>query len=236
MPEAPRSQRTNEVADGENRIANVSLRNFRFGGTKDAARAAANLLSQANVMTTVDLYVRATRSTLRIIDGVPRDRWHAPTPCSEWDAMQVANHIIGENLWAAELVQGKTVDQVGDKLDGDLTEDDPAAAYRRSVAVAQVVVEAPGAAEATCHLSFGDYSGADYASQLFMDTLIHGWDIAKGTGQDTDLDAELVSACLPIAQGLTRQFRGAGVFGEDLSAEADRDPQTKLLALVGRRP
>ncbi len=189
-------------------------------------------------MTTVDLYVRAMRSTLRIIDGVPRDRWHAPTPCSEWDAMQVANHIIGENLWAAELFQGKTVDQVGDKLDGDLTEDDPAAAYRRSVAVAQAVVEAPGAAEATCHLSFGDYSGADYASQLFMDTLIHGWDIAKGTGRDTDLDldAELVSACLPIAQELTRQFRGAGVFGEDLSAEADRDPQTKLLALVGRRP
>jgi uncharacterized protein (TIGR03086 family) len=85
--------------------------------------------------------------------------------------------------------------------------------------------------QATCHLSFGDYSGADYASQLFMDTLIHGWDIARGTGQDTHLDPDLVSACLPIAQDLTRQFRGAGVFGEDLSTAADRDPQTMLLAL-----
>ena len=90
--------------------------------------------------------------------------------------------------------------------------------------------------EATCHLSFGDYSGADYAGQLFMDLLIHGWDIARGTGQDTRLDPELVARCLPIADALTRQFRTAGVFGEDLPVMDGADQQTKLLALVGRRP
>ena len=186
-------------------------------------------------MTTGELYARAMGSTLRIVDGVSADRWHASTPCTDWDASQVANHLIGENLWAAELLQGKTIDQVGSALDGDLTGGDPAAAYRRSVEAARQAVEAPGAMEATCHLSFGDYSGADYASQLFLDTLIHGWDIAKGTGQDTRLDAELVSACLPIAQELTRQFRSAGVFGDDLPVGTNADPQTRLLALVGRR-
>jgi len=88
--------------------------------------------------------------------------------------------------------------------------------------------------QAICHLSFGDYSGADYAAQLFMDALIHGWDIAKGTGQNTRLDPELVAACHPIAEELTRQFRQAGVFGEDLPVSADADPQTRLLALLGR--
>lgn len=88
----------------------------------------------------------------------------------------------------------------------------------------------------TCHLSFGDYSGADYAGQLFMDTLIHGWDIAKGTGQETRIDAQLISACLPIAEVLTRQFREAGVFGQNLPVSEDADQQTKLLALLGRRP
>jgi uncharacterized protein (TIGR03086 family) len=174
-------------------------------------------------------------STQRIIESVPADRWDASTPCSEWDARQVANHLIGENLWAVELFQGKTVEQIGNALDGDLTGADPALAYRRSVEVTRKAVEAPGAMEATCHLSFGDYSGADYASQLFMDTLIHGWDIAKGTGQDTRLDPELVSACFPVAEEITRQFRAAGVFGEELPVPADADAQTRLLALVGRR-
>ena len=159
-----------------------------------------------------------------------------PRPALSGTPRQVANHIIGENLWAAELFQGKTVGEVGTALDGDLTGDDPAAAYRRSVEVARKALEAPGAMEATCHLSFGDYSGADYASQLFMDTLIHGWDIAKGTGQDVRLDAELVARCMPIAEEFTRKFRAAGVFGDDLPVAEGADQQTKLLALVGRRP
>src|SRR6195256_1451595 len=153
-------------------------------------------------MTNGQLYARAMMATLRVIDQVSPDRWHSPTPCTEWDARQVANHIIGENLWAAELFQGKTVAEVGTALDGDLTGDDPASAYRQSVEAARQAVEAPGAMEATCPLSFGDYSGADYASQLFMDTLIHGWDIATGTGQKIRMDAELVAHCVPIAEVL----------------------------------
>jgi uncharacterized protein (TIGR03086 family) len=182
-----------------------------------------------------DLYVKAMTATRRYVDGVRADQWHAPTPCTEWDVKQVANHIIGENLWAGELYQGKTIGEVGSKLDGDLTGADPAAAYRNSATVASNVVTAPGAMEATCHLSFGDHSGADYAAQLFMDLLIHGWDLAKATGQDTRLDSELVAACMPVAQQLTSQFRSAGVFGEDLPVSPDADPQAKLLALLGRR-
>jgi len=89
--------------------------------------------------------------------------------------------------------------------------------------------------QTTCHLSFGDYSGSDYSAQLFMDTLIHGWDIASATGQDTRLDPELVDACLPIAEQLTSQFRSAGVFGENLPVDADASPQQRLLALLGRQ-
>jgi uncharacterized protein (TIGR03086 family) len=187
-------------------------------------------------VTNGQLYARAMMATLRIIDQVSPDRWHSPTPCTEWDAGQVANHIVGENLWAGELFRGKTVAQVGNALDGDLTGEDPAAAYRQSVEVARKAVAAPGAMEGTCHLSFGDCSGAEYAGQLFMDILIHGWDIAKATGQDTRLNAELVARCLPIADAFTRQFRATGVFGDDLPVMGNADQQTKLLALVGRTP
>lgn len=188
-----------------------------------------------NAATQGELYARAMSATRAYIDAVRDEQWHAPTPCSEWDVRQIVNHIIGENLWAGELYLGKTIAEVGITLDGDLSGDDPAAAYRRSVDVASAAALAPGAMEVTCHLSFGDYSGSDYAAQLFMDTLIHGWDVAKATGQRTDLEAEMVAACIPVAEQLTAQFRSAGVFCEDLAVSADADPQTRLLALVGRR-
>jgi uncharacterized protein (TIGR03086 family) len=187
------------------------------------------------VMTTGDLYIRAMNATGAYLDVVRGEQWLGPTPCSEWNVKQIADHLIGENLWAAELLRGRTIEEVGNGLDGDLAGDEPAAAYGASVRAASRAVSAPGAMEATCHLSFGDYAGSDYAAQLLLDTLIHGWDIAKATGQNTRLDPELVDACLPIAEPLTNQSRGAGVLGENLLVSSDADRQTRLLALVGRR-
>ena len=66
-----------------------------------------------------ELYVKAMAATQRSMDGVRADQWHAPTPNTEWDVKQVANHIIGENLWAGELLRGKTIAEVGNKFDGD---------------------------------------------------------------------------------------------------------------------
>jgi hypothetical protein len=68
-----------------------------------------------------------------------------------------------------------------------------------------------------------------------MHLLFHDWDIAMANGQDSRLAPAVVQACLPIAEQLTTQFRGAGVFGEILLVSADADQQPKLLALVGRR-
>ena len=160
---------------------------------------------------------------------------NAPTPCTEWDLRALVNHIAGENLWAAELFPGKTMADVGDALDGDVLGDDPIAMFNRSVAAAKAVVSAPGAVEATCHLSFGDYPGSEYAKQLFMDLLIHGWDVAKATGQDATLDPQLVEACYPVAEEAVAQFGQYGVFGTKVGVPADVSRQTSLLALVGRQ-
>jgi uncharacterized protein (TIGR03086 family) len=189
----------------------------------------------APTLSNADLYARAMEGTRAIVGAVRPDQWTAATPCTEWNVKQIVNHIVGENLWAVELLQGRTIADVGQRLDGDLAGDNPAAAYAASVGPATVACRTPGAMEATCHLSFGEYSGSDYTGQLFMDTLIHGWDIAQATGQATRLDPELVAACLPIAEHLTRQFRSAGIFGENLPVTSQADPQTRLLALAGRQ-
>jgi uncharacterized protein (TIGR03086 family) len=186
------------------------------------------------VLTTGDLYVQAMSATSAYLDTVRADQWERATPCTQWNARDIANHIIGENLWAVELLNGVSIAEVGKRLDGDLAGDDPAASYRASVRLAANACMTPDAMHTICHLSFGDYSGSAYVAQLLLDTVVHGWDIAKATGQDTRLDAGLVEACLPIAVQLTTQFRNAGVFGECLPFGPDADAQTTLLAIMGR--
>jgi uncharacterized protein (TIGR03086 family) len=186
-------------------------------------------------VTTGQLYARSMQQTERFIRNVRSEQWSDPTPCTEWTIRDVVNHIAGENLWAVEIFAGKTINEVGDRLNGDLVGSDPSGAYAGSVQPASAAAMNSGAMDATCHLSFGDFPGSEYAAQLFQDTLVHGWDIAVASGQDATLDADLVEACLPITERLAEEWRSAGIFGEKLDAGPAASPQARLLALLGRR-
>jgi uncharacterized protein (TIGR03086 family) len=75
-----------------------------------------------------------------------------------------------------------------------------------------------------------------YAGHRFIDVLIHGWDLAVATGQNTKLDADLVKACLAVVEPQAELLRGSGGFGDHVDVPEGADPQTRLLVLLGRRP
>ena len=81
---------------------------------------------------------------------------------------------------------------------------------------------------------FAVLRGETYAAHRFVDVLVHGWDLAKATGQDTRLDPELVQACLDVVEPEADIWREAGVFGAKPDLPAGADVQARLLALVGR--
>ncbi|MGW1602684.1 hypothetical protein ACWCQV_16825, partial [Streptomyces eurythermus] len=64
--------------------------------------------------------------------------------------------------------------------------------------------------------------------------LIHGWDIGRALEPDPRLPAALVDACLELFDSRPRMFAQWG-FAE-VAVEPGADPQTRLLALAGRRP
>jgi len=182
------------------------------------------------------LHRGALAATRPLVAGVAHDQWSAPTPADEWDVRALVNHIVTGNLWAAELAAGRTIADVGDRLDGDVLGDDPLAAYDSSAAAATAAFEAPGALDAPCAVSYGPVPGSVYAGHRFIDVLIHGWDLAKATGQDTTLDAGLVEACLAVVEPQVDMMRASGSFGPRVDIAPGADPQTHLLALLGRRP
>src|SRR5579859_7581591 len=101
---------------------------------------------RARAMTDIaELHARALDATGRIVDGVAADRWRAATPCVDWNARGLVNHLVAGNLWAAELAAGGTIDGAGSRLDGDLLGGDPAAAYAESASAAAAAFRRPGA-------------------------------------------------------------------------------------------
>jgi uncharacterized protein (TIGR03086 family) len=91
---------------------------------------------------------------------------------------------VSGNLWAAELTAGRTIDEVDDRLDGDVLGDDPLGAYDASATAAAAAFELPSTLDAPCAVSYGPVPGSVYAGHRFVDVLIHGWDVGIATGQD----------------------------------------------------
>ena len=177
---------------------------------------------------------QALSSTRRILAGVRTDQWAAPTPCPEWDVRALTNHIVAGNWWAAELAGGRTIADVGDRLDGDVLGDNAVDEYDLSAAAAMAAFERPGAMETPCAVSYGPVPGAVYCGHRIIDVLIHGWDLARATGQSADLDPELVDASLEIVRPQADLLVSSGAFAGGVAADAE-GPQAELLALLGRR-
>jgi uncharacterized protein (TIGR03086 family) len=130
--------------------------------------------------TVADWHTRALDATGRVVAGIPADRWQARTPCPEWDARGLVSHLVPGNWWAAELGAGVTIEQVVDRLDGDVLGADPAAPYAASARAASDVFRRPGALDAPCAVSYGPAAGTVHAGHRPIDVPIHGRDLAAG--------------------------------------------------------
>jgi uncharacterized protein (TIGR03086 family) len=170
-----------------------------------------------------------------LVEQVDDDQWDQPTPCTEWDVRHLVGHLVYENLWAPPLFEGQTIEQVGDRFEGDILGADPKAAWQQAHKGTLAAIEEDGAMERTVHLSWGDEKGEEYATQLLLDHVVHAWDLARGIGADDRMDPELVEQLYAQWKAREEMVRGAGVFGDQQPLPENADTQTKLLALFGRR-
>ena len=181
-----------------------------------------------------ELYRRSMELFGGLLRSVRDDQWSGPTPCTEWSVRDLANHVIGENRWVPPLMEGRTIADVGDALEGDLLGDDPAGEWDRAAKEAYAAVEEPSALERTVHLSFGDFPGRYYIAQVLSDHVIHAWDLARAIGASEELDPELVEFAYEELVPQFEQWRQGGAFGPKVEVAEEADLQTKLLAEAGR--
>lgn len=181
------------------------------------------------------LYHRTVDGWAARVDAVGTDQWAATTPCADWDVRTLVNHVVGEDLWTEPLVRGETIEEVGDRFDGDLLGDDPRGTATRAAGLASVAVAGALPAGKPVHLSYGDEALEEYVAQLAADHLVHGWDLAVATGGDTALDGDVVEAVAAWFSEREEMYREGGVIGPRVE-QAPGDAQSQLLAHFGRDP
>src|SRR4029077_16644711 len=128
-----------------------------------------------------------------------------PTPCASWKVRDLINHLVGGSYFFAASTNGEpSGDDAPDVASGDFR-----AAYDDGSAQAIAAFGAPGALERTVTVPFGQFPGAAWMALASTDTLPHAWDLAKATGQSTDLAPQLAEQLLAGARmAISDEIRG----------------------------
>ncbi|MCU0260025.1 MAG: TIGR03086 family metal-binding protein, partial [Ilumatobacteraceae bacterium] len=146
--------------------------------------------------------VAAARS---VLVNVGRDDLGRPSPCASWDVAGLINHLIGAQHYFAAAARGEApTGEAPDFAAGDYV----AAFDEVSTQTLQEFSQA-GFAERTVQMPFGPMPGAAVAGLAATDTVTHAWDLAKATGQSTDLAPELAEQLLASSRMMIQPaFRG----------------------------
>jgi uncharacterized protein (TIGR03086 family) len=186
-------------------------------------------------------YRRHADSFERKIAAVPPEQWSNPSPCREWDARDVVDHIVSMHavvLRPAGREPGRAPS----------VREDPLAAFQAARADVAAVLDDPELAGTECETPAGQMTiGRQIDEVVSEDLVLHGWDLARATGQDDTMDpddvARLWSITTAIPADLMEKYRtpgawgpGVEVYGPEVTVPESAPLQDRLLGLIGRDP
>ncbi|MDQ4068526.1 MAG: TIGR03086 family metal-binding protein [Actinomycetota bacterium] len=176
----------------------------------------------------------AARRMAKLVEGVPDDALGRSTPCRLYTVGDLLDHIAGAAL-AFRAAAVKRPLEGGPSGDASRL---PLDWRERIPGDVLALAEAWAAPEAWTGMTAAggvDLPG-DVAGVVALDELvIHGWDLAKATGQPAGYEGPELDA----VHGMVQQFRMSeieGLFGPPVPVPDDAPLLDRILGLAGRDP
>jgi len=178
----------------------------------------------------------AAAEAARVVTAVPEGTLNAPTPCSDWDLRTLLNHTILWTSYSAERrAHGESVDE--ELMNKDFTADPGFREdYARQIKKAVGAWSDPAAWAGTRNVMGAETPAADVGAMLLMEMALHGWDVARATGQDFSADDKTARALQDIVDAQAELFRKYQGFADAISPPAGASTFDRALALSGREP
>ncbi len=170
-----------------------------------------------------------------VVHGVPATSMDARTPCDEYDVRHLVSHLLGTTDAMRRVGAGDPLDrddpwgtrghEVGETWHDQLSE--------RLIAVADAWA-APEAWEGEA--MDGAMPREDVGDMAFLEVLLHGWDLARATGQELEVDDAAAQQAQELMDKHGETGRSMGAFGDQVQVGEDATPLDRVVAASGRDP
>jgi uncharacterized protein (TIGR03086 family) len=171
----------------------------------------------------------------RLAAGVTSGDMAGPTPCADWTVRQLVTHILELAVAfraAADKAPLDPHEATADIDDDGAWRDELDARLDRLVSAWQRPEAWTGMAEAG-----GVTMPAELTGMVAVDELVlHGWDLARATGQPFTCDDASLTAVQTFTGMMTSPEQRAGLFGPPVDVPSDASDLDRTVAQSGRDP
>jgi len=175
----------------------------------------------------------AIASTRGVLAGVLRSQLLDPTPCTRWNVGQLINHIVGGQFFFLGVLAG----EVRDNEPSDFSAGDFLSTFDFGSGLCLEAFAHEGLMNEIVTLPTVEMTGSSFVRVVATDTFVHGWDLARATGQSTDLAPDLAVKLLVAAKlalsPLVRSRSGTP-FAPERTTGPDASEADHLAAYLGR--
>ena len=192
----------------------------------------------------LDLHRRTVERSADVVAGIRDDQWDNSTPCAQWTLRDLIVHMIRENRGFAAAAGGERADRspwtspVGK---------DPRTEYAASAESVIAAFATGDVLERDFWLPFINdeitFPGRKAVGFHLLDYLVHGWDAARGSGQQLVTDDDVVAAVYGIAvrdvPDGPRRVRVGATFAPPIGGSSAREAaptMSDVLVFLGRDP
>jgi uncharacterized protein (TIGR03086 family) len=186
---------------------------------------------------TADLLSAVLADLAPVMSGITPEQLTNPTPCTELDVARLRDHVVGwlDTFAAGFADPGGQAPRAG--LGDYQAAADPAAQVRAAAATLDAAIRG-GAAARPLRLGESAMPGEMALSMILWEYQVHGWDLARATGQPWSPPAEAAEESLAFAPNmLTPDYQGEGkAFAPRVPVAEDAPALDRLLGLSGRDP
>jgi uncharacterized protein (TIGR03086 family) len=179
----------------------------------------------------------ACQRTADVLTNVSDDQLSAATPCEQMRLSELVQHIGGLSLAFAAAARkdfGPLTDTPPDmavELDADWRTNFP----QRLAELASAWND-PAAWEGMSRAGGVDFPAEVGGLIALTEVVIHGWDVARASGQPYDTDPDALEAILPQVTETAAEGPVEGLFGAAVPVADDAPALDRVIALSGRDP
>ena len=181
----------------------------------------------------------AAAQLAELFDGVADDKLDAPTPCTGYTVRDLLGHLQGLTLVFRDAARKSlTVGPPPDRP-GDLLTDDWRGRIADQLTELVAAWRDPAAWDGMTGAGGVELPSALAGKIALNELVLHGWDLARATGQPFDADPASVQASLEFTSLVNSPewtIGREGLFADVVEVPADASPLHRTLGLSGRDP